>query len=129
MTTTYLYRRGDGNEGNFIRAIVELKDDQSPYAALRALVVNDYIPGRSVRRHIIKNVEIDGEADFGLDATVYEGPKGETAFGAAYLTAALEPLNEKDLARYVNGSQLPRLSIPSCLDRGARRIFREHNRA
>ena len=76
MVKTYLYRRGDGNEGNFPRSIVDLDDNESPYAALRALVVNDYIAGKRVRRHIIRTIEIDGEADYGVLATVYEGPSG-----------------------------------------------------
>ena len=125
MTKDYLYRRGNGNEGNFVRAIIDLKDNESPYAALRALVVNDYIAGKRVRRHIIRTIEIDGGADYGVNATVYEGPDGETDFGCAYITAELWPLNEAELAYYVDSS-LYRTTL-SGLDRGARKIFREHN--
>jgi hypothetical protein len=94
--TIYLYRRGDGNEGNFKRFLVELKTTDCPYAALRALLANDYIAGRNTRRHIIANTEIDGEAEFGLHATVYEGPKGESAFDAAWLTAELQPVEDAE---------------------------------
>ena len=87
----YAYKRGNGNEGNFFRANVILSELDCPYAALRALVPNDYIAGRRVRRHIIRTIEIDGEAEYGIHAMVYDGPDGESAFGAAYLTAELVP--------------------------------------
>lgn len=119
----YLYRRGNGNEGNYARAVVELTADQSPYAALRAFVVNDYIPGRRVRRHIVRTIEVDGDVDFGLHAAVYEGPDGETDFGAAYLTAEFQPISADDAdAIYYS---LPRCTLRS-LDRGARTVYRQH---
>jgi hypothetical protein len=52
----YLFRKGDGNEGNFPRF----------------------------------------EAEYGIHATVYEGPHGEQAFGAAWLTAELQPADDDD---------------------------------
>ncbi len=126
MVKTYLYRRGDGNEGNFPRAIIDLEENESPYAALRALVVNDYIAGKRVRRHIIRTIEIDGEADYGVLATVYEGPSGEQAFGAAYITAELEPVSEKDVDTCYHS--LWRATLRKSLDRGAMAIFRANNR-
>ena len=126
MVKSYLYRRGDGNEGNFPRAIIDLEDNESPFAALRALVINDYIAGKRVRRHIIRTIEIDGEADYGVQATVYEGPSGEQAFGAAYITAELEPVSETDIdACYYS---LFRSPIRKALDAGALKIFRANNR-
>jgi hypothetical protein len=92
----YLFRKGDGNEGNFPRFVVELGERDCPYAALKALVVNQYIGGRSVRRHVARNIEVDGEAEYGIHATVYEGPHGEQAFGAAWLTAELQPADDDD---------------------------------
>lgn len=118
----FLYRRGNGNEGNYQRAIVQLRPTESPYAALRALVVNDYIAGKRARRHIIRTIEIDGEADYGVQATVYEGPSGETKFGAAYITAALEPIDNPD--EY----SVQCSTLRDSLDRGAMRIFKKHNR-
>lgn len=49
--TLYLYRRGNGNEGNFARLVVEITDNENPYSALKALVANDYIAGTRTRRH------------------------------------------------------------------------------
>lgn len=122
---TYLYRRGDGNEGNFIRSLITLTNE-NPYAALRALVVNDYIAGRSVRRHIIRTIEIDGEADYRIHATVFEGPKGQTAFGAAYITAELQPLTQEDADHYRDQNVTEWKGLKSALDRGAWKLYREH---
>jgi hypothetical protein len=92
----WVFRKGDGNEGNFPRCVVRLGERDCPYAALKALVVNEYVAGHRVRRHVIRNVEIDGEAEYGIHATVHEGPRGETAFGAAWLTAELQLADESD---------------------------------
>lgn len=92
----WLFRSGDGNEGNFPRYIVELGAKDCPYAALRVLVANMYIAGRAARRHIIATVEVDGEAEYGIHATVSEGPRGQHAFGAAWLTAELQPVEDDE---------------------------------
>ncbi|MER9680803.1 hypothetical protein NKJ23_15925 [Mesorhizobium sp. M0184] len=94
----FLYRRGNGNEGNYPFAVIQLREKDNPYDALAALVENDFTAGRKTRRFVRNNVEIDGEAEFGIHATVYEGPEGETEFDAAWLTAELQPLDEKDAA-------------------------------
>ena len=88
----YLYRRGNGNEGNYPRFIVKLGEKDDPYAALAALVVNDYIARGRVRKHIAENIEIDGEPEHGLLATVLAGPDAEMEFEHAWLTAELEPV-------------------------------------
>lgn len=88
--TIYRYRRGNGNEGNFHRCYVNIPEGTCPYKALLALVANDYILGKT-RRHIEKGAQIDGESQYCLYLTVYEGPDGETDFGAAWLTAELTP--------------------------------------
>lgn len=105
----YQYRRGDGNEGNFVRGVVSLSEKDCPFAALRALVPNDYIAGRRVRRHIIRTIEIDGEPEFGISAMCYDGPNGEQAFGAAWLTAELQPIPESDAGDYPNARTLREL--------------------
>lgn len=119
----YLYRRGDGNEGDFPRFLVTLKPGDSPYAALEALVVNDYIAGRKVRRHVARCIEIGGEGDT-LYAVVYEGPEGETAFGAAWLTASLERIADDEPGDASRSQYLLR----RILDRGALNLFRKANR-
>jgi hypothetical protein len=117
----YLFRKGDGNEGNFPRCAVELGEHDCPYAALKALVVNEYIAGRSVRRHIVANLEVDGEAKYRIHATVYEGPRGETAFGAAWLTAELVPADDDDERE---GHEIRKLLDPAAL-----RLYRAEMKA
>lgn len=126
---TYLYRRGDGNDGNYPRALVTLTSDQCPYAALCALVANDYIPGRRVRLHIMRAIQTDGEAEHGITADVMEGPDGESAFGAAWITAELQPLSTEDAEHYQGQrlTQYPRLV--EALDRAAWRFYRSKVRA
>lgn len=124
MPATYLYRRGDGNEGNYPRYLITLADSDNAYAALPALLANDYIAGKRVRRHIIANTEIDGEPEFGLSATVYEGPEGEQAFGAAWLTAELQPLSSDDEAYYRDSSMHAWDSLKAVLDSAAWRQYR-----
>jgi hypothetical protein len=116
----YLFRMGDGNEGNFPVRVVVLGKRDCPYAALKALIANEYIPGRSVRKHVIRNVEVDGEAAYGVHATVYEGPFGETAFGAAWLTAELEPADDDERDGY---------EIRKLLDPAALRLYRAEMKA
>jgi hypothetical protein len=90
---TYQYRRGDGNEGNFTCHLVRLSDTDNPFAALRALVLNEWTLC-DTRTYIAAEIQTDGDAEYGVHAWVYEGPQGETAFGAAWLTAELEPIED-----------------------------------
>jgi hypothetical protein len=120
---TYLYRRGDGNEGNFPRFLVTLGEGDNPFAAMAALVANDYIAGKRVRRHIIRTLEVDGEADYGIHALCYDGPDGERAFDAAWLTAELQPLSDKDL-EYYRDTTMPEYTLRQVLDRPAMRQYR-----
>lgn len=117
----YLYRKGNGNDGAFARAVYEIADNLRVEAVLRALVINDYIPGRSRRRWIARNLEIDND-ESRADAVVYSGPRGETEFGAAWLVASLERLDDDDDAAYYRDHGMDRGNVLECLDRGARAI-------
>ncbi len=99
---SYLYRSGNGNEGNYKRHVVTLTDTDCPFAAVAALLVNEYELQSSPRAHIMANVQTDGEPEFGTAATVYEGPEGETEFGAAWRTAELEPMEPSALDKGEN---------------------------
>ena len=87
---TYLFRLGDGNEGNYPRHLINIAPDQCPYRALKALVLNRYVLG-PVRDYLATAIETDGEPEHGISAWAHEGPQGEQAFGAAWITAELEP--------------------------------------
>lgn len=119
----YWYRRGDGNEGNFKRELVYLEAGDSAAKALRALVVNEWKPGASRRRWIAKNfvVDWDGDQETAPQGIIYEGPRGETVFGAAWLTAELEPA-EIDADGSDDNGRRP-APIRSVLDKGARAIL------
>jgi hypothetical protein len=120
----FLYRRGNGNDGNFKRFVVNIAESECPYSALKALVVNDYIPGSATRRHIIRCIFVDGDTEFGINAEVYEDRDGDTEFGASWLTAALEPLDESD-AYHVSGDLAQIQTLRECLDMAAWRYYRE----
>lgn len=122
--THFLYRRGNGNEGNYPRMIIELGAKDNAYDALRVLVENDYIAGKKTRRHIRHNIQIDGEPEFSVQATVYEGPEGETEFGAAWITAELQPLKAEDLEYYRDNGTSESL-LRKALDNSALRHYRQ----
>jgi len=113
----YEYRRGDGNDGNFVRAHVRLPDGANVYAALEALTLNDYVSGRYTRRFIRANMNVDGEPEYGVHLTVYEGPRRATAFGAAWLTSELRPYATCNPDRFD--------SLEDILDRGALAHYRK----
>lgn len=121
MSQIYLYRRGDGNEGNYPCGWIRLADGECPFAALAALVANDFVVRGRVRRYVMRAIETDGEPEHGFLATVYEGPNGEQAFGAAWITAELEPYTEGEFA--VSPGIFAH-SLRDSLDRAAYRYYR-----
>ena len=127
--TLFLYRRGDGNDGNFPRLLVDIAERDSIYAALPALVANDYIAGSLTRRHIIRNFELEhcGDREFGLQGCVLDGPNGETAYGAAWLTAELQPVSAEDADHMTERHGTP-YALRDVLDNAALRLFRKLNR-
>lgn len=111
----YVYRRGDGNEGNFPRFTINLEPDET-WAALPALLINDYIAGKRVRKHIIRNMpHVDGEPEYGVSVGIDEGPDGEQAFGACWLTAELQPIEGPDDYPSLHAWE----ALRPALDRGA----------
>lgn len=124
QSQTYLYRLGDGNEGNYPRCLLTLSATDDPYAALAALVENRYIAGRRVRNHIVRKIQTEGEPEFGILATVYEGPDGEQAFEAAWITAELEPLKPEDVDHYEGQSLQHFTSMRDAVDAPAYRRYR-----
>lgn len=43
-------------------------------------------------------MDLDGDAEYGITVTLYEGPKGETEFGAAWLICEVFPVSDDDMA-------------------------------
>ncbi len=101
IRNVFLYRRGNGNDGDFPRTLVKLNNKDNAYVAIRALVANEFIAGSATRRFILENIIVTGEVEYAVHAMVDEGPNGENAFGASWLTASLEPVtNQSDLDYY-----------------------------
>lgn len=124
---TFLYRRGNGNEGNFPRHLVELNPGEE-WSALAALVENDFIAGHHRRRWIREHLEIDGDGgEYGVHAVISEGPRHATEMGAAWLTAELQHVAAADLDYWAGHSGLSDNGKPyalaDVLDRTARLHF------
>lgn len=120
----FLYRSGDGNDGNFSRCMIRLNDDQSPFAAVAALLANEWHKGSRYRRFVMANTETEGEPEYGVSATVYEGPDGEQAFGAAWKTAEFEPYTDEEFER---SPFIFAHTLRDQLDNAAWRYFRKLN--
>ena len=108
---------GNGNEGERARGIVEMEDTDCPYAFMEMVIPNLFIPGHRARQHAYKNVIVDGEEDHIIYATLHEGHQGQTAFGAAYRTAHLEPLKEESDGMF-------KWTLGQWLDRGTMMMYR-----
>lgn len=126
--TVYLLRSGDGNDGNYPRYMVALRADECPYAALHALIISTYCVGSRTRRHVIKHLETDGSPDYGINAWVHEGPDGEQSFGAAWLTAELNPLDADEIAYYEARGHRKDWTLREMLDKAAWRLYRREAR-
>lgn len=118
--TVYNFKIGDGNEGCYGRDYIRLGKDDCPFAAIVALAANRYIVGTSRRRFIRNRIETDGDADYTVYGTVYNGPKGESAMGAAWQCYELVKAKEED-AEY-EGSEIHNLK--DYLDKGAYQVYR-----
>ena len=83
---------GNGNDGvsQFDPAYLVYTDD--PYTLARAAQMAEW----KDRRWAKENTDVDGEADCGVNATVYEGPNGETQFGAAERIVSVFPVTDVD---------------------------------
>lgn len=107
----YLYRSGNGNDGNYPKLLVEIEGREG--AALSALLANEYRPG-PVRDWIVSNVIVDGcDQD---SAVVFEGPNGETDMGAAWKTAELQEVTTEDREYYENERSMGVMLLRDILD-------------
>lgn len=125
----FLYRCGNGNDGTFPRGLFVLRANDNPDAALRALILDRYIPRTLTRRYVNANLVFDFGHDDSASASVYEDLEGVPAYGGgAWLCASLIEQTGDDLAYYsgVFGAPKP---IRASLDSGALRVFRQHNRS
>ena len=64
-----------------------------PWTLARAAMIADW----KDREWAAANVEVDGEADYTISAVIYEGPEGETQFGAAEAIIEVFPVDDNEL--------------------------------
>lgn len=90
----YAVSRGNGNDG-----VSHIFPDYFVYTAHPFdLAEHDCIQQWKPkwREWAAEAVEVDGEADYTIRATIYEGPNGETQFGAAELIVEVFPVDQPD---------------------------------
>lgn len=81
---------GDGNDGvshSFPGYYVRTSD---PWLLARAAIISEF----NDRQFAADTVDVDGEAEYTISATLYEGPDGETAYGAAWFIVEVFPVGD-----------------------------------
>lgn len=135
MTRTYLYRSGNGNDGDFAHHIIALDQSESPFAAIKALLANEYQTRTATRRHVMRHAESDGDSEYGVHVVVYEDREGVGSYnGGAWRTGTLEPLTDHDAeyysdhgTRYAMDSEGTPWTLRALLDKPAYRWFKALN--
>ena len=95
----YAVSTGDGNDGvshTFPRYIV--KTDK-PYQLAELAAISEFKEGEG-QTWAKGNVEIDGEAEYTITACFYEGPEGETAYGAAWMIIEVFPADASQVEEW-----------------------------
>jgi len=85
MKRWYGVSYGNGNDGVSQSYPNFLVYTDMPYTLARAAIVSQW----KDKVWANNNVDIDGEEDYTIYATIYEGSNGETEFGAAYMIAEI----------------------------------------
>lgn len=103
---------GNGNDG-----VSQMYPDYyvrtaDPYRLAELAMLDTFKRGKGMR-WAKRNVEVDGERDYTITATIYEGPDGETEFGAAWLIVEVFPADLDD----VETRQADPYKRGSCYDR------------
>lgn len=89
----YAVSSGNGNDGishAFPDYYVKTND---PWTLARAAMISEW----SDRQWAAESVEVDGEEDYTIQAVIYEGPDGETQFGAAEMLIDVFPISDDEL--------------------------------
>lgn len=100
MKKWYGVSYGNGNDGvshSYPNYMVYTDD---PWTLARAAMVSQW----KDKVWTNENVDLDHNGDEMVSATIYEGPEGETEFGAAYMIAEVFPVNvtEHNCPQYDN---------------------------
>lgn len=113
----FIYAYGNGNDGDRRSAMIVLNDNDCPWALAEVMIPNRFVPGRKERSFAYRNVTVDGEEEYGINAMLLEGMRGETDMGAAYMTATLTPRKDD----YYD--DLPHMTVKDFLDTYAYRRY------
>lgn len=113
---------GNGNDGEMPRDIITFDDEYEDcvWAFMDVIIANGFIPGHKARSHAYQNTVVDGEEEYSIHATLYEGYRKETEMGAAYKTARLEPKPDNDWYDDLN-----KYSVAEYLDRYTYKRYRQ----
>jgi len=92
MQQWYGVSYGNGNDGvsHFSPNILVFTDD--PWTLARAAMIFEW----KDKVWANENVDLDHNGDEMVSATIYEGPDGETEFGAAYMIVEVFAVNESE---------------------------------
>jgi hypothetical protein len=89
----YAVSSGNGNDGVSHMFPDYYVKTSEPWNLARAAMIASWVD----RQWAAENCEVDGEEDYTITATVYEGPEGETQFGAAEMIIEVFPVSEEEL--------------------------------
>lgn len=103
---------GNGNDG-----VSQMYPDYyvrtaEPYRLAELAMVDKFEAGESMA-WAREAVEVDGGRDYTIGATIYEGPDGETEFGAAWMIVEVFPADPDSLETW----QTDPYKAPLCYDR------------
>jgi hypothetical protein len=92
MQQWYGVSYGNGNDGvsHFSPNILVYTDD--PWTLARAAMIFEW----KDKQWANENTDLDHNGDEMVSATIYEGPDGETEFGAAYMIVEVFAVNESE---------------------------------
>lgn len=117
---------GNGNDGvsQLYPSYAVLTDD--PWTLARGAMIASFQPCSAWRRLAINDAYVDGDADYAVSATLFQGPNGETEFGAAPAIVEVFPMDADAVVAERRCGRLPRYrSLTAALGRDALRLARK----
>lgn len=116
---SFVFFYGNGNDGEQATAIIEMGENDCPFAFMEVAIPSMFPAGGRARHYAYASVYVDGEEEFSIYATLHENYNGDTEMGAAFKTARLEPLKEGEYGHF------SKWEIRQWLDRGTMMMYRK----
>lgn len=95
QTLTYGISYGNGNDGVSHMFPDFYCTTDKPYDLARLAIITNMKD--AYQDWAAEEVDVQGEAEFGIQGCLYEGPDGETEFGAAYMLADVFLVDDSEL--------------------------------